>query len=192
MAEECLEFVSCDRDGGFGVISPLILLPAEADPVPQERRGKENPSRSHSSSDSKIVLRLLTEVVTVYVGLSAIYVRRTGLQLLPQCLGNNGSWSESGSRSRNRSGNRSKSGNRSSSLQNNLKNPLQVILGVLEDTSSSKSVSDGGFWPRESSGLVGQFITRLGRWRGIGESDGGSNGGSNGGTLVAETSAASD
>ena len=34
MAEEYLEFVSYDRDGSFGVMSPLVSLPAEADPVP--------------------------------------------------------------------------------------------------------------------------------------------------------------
>ena len=117
-----------------------------------------------------------------------------GLQLLPGCFGNNGSWSGSGSgnKSGNRSGNRSGSGNRGSSLQDSLKNPLQVILGVLEDTSSSRSVSDKGFQPRRSSGLGGQFITRLGRRRGIRGSDGGSNRGSDGGTLVAKTSTASD
>ena len=88
--EECLEFVPCDQDRGFGVISPLVLLPAEADPVPQERRGKGNLGRSCGSSSSKIVLTLLTKVVAVHMGLSAIYVREMGLQLLPGCLGNNG------------------------------------------------------------------------------------------------------
>ena len=52
--EECFEFVPYDRDGGFGVMSPLVLLPAEADPVSQERRGKGNLGRSLSSSGSKI------------------------------------------------------------------------------------------------------------------------------------------
>ena len=33
-SEECLELVPRDRDRGFGVMSPLVLLPAEADPVP--------------------------------------------------------------------------------------------------------------------------------------------------------------
>ena len=33
-AEECLEFVQCDSHRGFGVMSLLVLLPAEADPVP--------------------------------------------------------------------------------------------------------------------------------------------------------------
>ena len=78
-AEECLESVLCDRDGGFGVMSPLVLLPAEADPIPQERCGKGYPGRSRSSSGSKIVFTLLTEVVAVYVGLSVVYVRGTGL-----------------------------------------------------------------------------------------------------------------
>ena len=185
-AEECLEFVLCDRDRGFGVISPLVLLSAEADPVSQEERSKKNLGWSHSFSGSKIVLTLLTEVVTVQVGLSAIYIRGTSLQLLPGCLGNNGNWSGSGS------GNRSKSGNRSSSLQNSLKNPLQVIFGVFKDTSSSRSVSNGGFQPQGSNGLVGQFITQLGGWRGIRGSDRGSNRGSDGGMLVAGTSTASD
>ena len=90
-AEECLEFVLCDRDGDFGVMSPLVLLPAEANLIPQEGCGKRNLGRSRSSSISKIVLTLLTKFVAVYVGLSAIYVRETGLQLLSGCLGDDGS-----------------------------------------------------------------------------------------------------
>ena len=77
-SEECLELVPRDRDRGFSVMSPLVLLPVEADPVPPEGRGKGNPSRSCSSSGSNIVLTLLTKVVTVHVGLSALYVRGTG------------------------------------------------------------------------------------------------------------------
>ena len=159
-AEECLEFVPCDRDGGVGVMSPLVLLPAEADPVPQEGRGKGNPGRSRGSDGSKIVFTLLTEVVAVHVGLPAVYVRGMGLQLLAGCLGNDGSRSGSGSRNGSRNGSRSKNGSRSgdSGLQNSPKNPLQVILGVLGDTiSSSGGVSDGGFC-QGSSGLVGQFV----------------------------------
>ena len=142
LSEKCLELVLRDRDRGFGVMSPLVLLPAEADLVPQEGRGKGNLSRSRGSSGSKIVFTLLTEVIAVHVGLSAVYVRGTGLQLLPVCLGNDGSWSENGSGSE--SENRSRSRSRSSSLQNSLKNPLQVILGILGDTiSSGKGVSEG-------------------------------------------------
>ena len=63
-------------------MSPLVLLLAEADPVSEERRDKENPGSSCSPSGSKIFLILLIEVIVVYIGLSAIYVRGTGLQWL--------------------------------------------------------------------------------------------------------------
>ena len=89
--EERLELVPCDRNWSVGVISPLVLLPAEADPVPQKGCGKWNPDRLRGSSGSKIVLTLLTKVVTVYMRLSAVYIQGTGLQLLPGCLGNDGS-----------------------------------------------------------------------------------------------------
>ena len=72
LSKECLELVPHDRDRGFGVMSLLVLLPAKADPVPQEKRGKKNPGRSRGSSGSKIVLTLLTEVVAVHVRLSAV------------------------------------------------------------------------------------------------------------------------
>ena len=71
-SKECLELVSRDRDRGFGVMSPLVLLPAEANLIPQEKPGKRNPGRSYGSSGSKIVLILLTEVIAVHVRLSAI------------------------------------------------------------------------------------------------------------------------
>ena len=71
-SKECLELVPRNRDRDFGVMLPLVLLPAEANPVPEEGRGKGNPGRSRGSSNSKIVFTLLTEVVAVYVGLSAV------------------------------------------------------------------------------------------------------------------------
>ena len=97
-------------------MSPLVLLPAKADPIPKERRGKENSGRPRSSGGSKVVLTLLTEVVAIHVGLSAVYVRGAGLQLFPGHFGDDGSWDES----RSGSGN----GNGNLSLQNGLKNPL--------------------------------------------------------------------
>ena len=115
----------------------LVLLPAEADPVPEERCGKENLGRLCSSNVSKVVLTLLTEVIAVYMGLSTVYVWGTGLQLLSGHLGDDGSWDGSGS------GN----GSWSSSLQNGLKNLLQVIFGVLGDTSSSGRGVSEGFLP---------------------------------------------
>ena len=128
--EERLKLVPRDWDRNLCVMSLLVLLPAEADPVPKEKRGKGNLGKSCSSGGSKVVLTLLTKVVAIHVGLSAVYVWRAGLQLLLGHLRNDGSWDES----ENRSG----SGNGSSSFQNDLKNPLQVILRVLGDTSISR------------------------------------------------------
>ena len=96
-SEECLELVLRDRDRGVCIMSPLVLPPTEAHLVPEEGRGKGNPGRPRSSSGSKIVVTLLIEVIAVYVGLSAIYVRGTGLQLLLRYLSNDRRWS--GSRS---------------------------------------------------------------------------------------------
>ena len=72
--KECLEFVPGNRNKSVGVMSPLVLLPAEANPVPKKRRSKKDPGRPRSSSGSGIVLTLLTEVVAVHVGLSVIYI----------------------------------------------------------------------------------------------------------------------
>ena len=69
----------------------FILLPAETDPVLKEEYSKTNSSRPRSSSNSKVVLALLIEVLAVHVGLSIVYVQETGFQLLPGCLGDNGS-----------------------------------------------------------------------------------------------------
>ena len=158
--KERLKLIPCDRERSVSVISPLVLLSTDTDPVLEERRDKKNLSRPHSSSGSKVVFTLLTEVVAVHVGLSTIYVWGTGLQLFASCLGNDAS--RSGSKSGNGSKNGSKSGD--SSLQNSFKILLQVILGVFGDTnSSSKGVSNGGFHPQGSSGLVGQFVTQLER-----------------------------
>ena len=108
-------------------MSPLVLLLAEVDLVLEKGHGKENSGRPHSSSGSKIVLTLLTEVVAVHMGLPAIQVRGTGFQLLAGCR-------------------------------------------------------------QRSSGLIGQFVTCLGRWRGVRGSDIGSDGG----TLAAGTPTAAD
>ena len=89
--EERLELVPRNWDKGLCFMSPLVLLPGKADPVPEEGRGKKNSGRPRDSGGSKVVLTLLTKVVAVYVGLSAIYVRRRSLQLLPGHLRDNGS-----------------------------------------------------------------------------------------------------
>ena len=48
--EECLELVPRDRNRSVCVMFLLILLPAEADPVPEEGCSKENLGRPRSSS----------------------------------------------------------------------------------------------------------------------------------------------
>ena len=151
LAEKRLELISHNRNKSVCVMSPLVLLPTEADPVSEKRRGKKNLGKPRSSSNSKIVLTLLTEVIAVHVRIPAIYIRRTGLQLLAGCFDNDGSRNGSGSRNRSRSKNGSRSGD--SGLKNSLKNLLQVILRVLVDTSNnSGSVSNKSFC-RGSSGL---------------------------------------
>ena len=74
-AEEYLELVPRDWDKRVYIMFPLVLLPAKTDPVPKEGCGKKNLDRLRSSSGSKIVLILLTEIVAVHMRLSAVYVR---------------------------------------------------------------------------------------------------------------------
>ena len=91
MAEECFELVPHDRNKAIFVLFPFILLPAETDPVLEERCDKKNLGRLCNSSSSKVVLTLLTEILTVYVGLSAIYVQSTDFQLISGLRGGGGS-----------------------------------------------------------------------------------------------------
>ena len=115
-------------------MSPLVLLPAEADPVLEERRGKGSLGRLRGFSGSKVVLTLLTKVEAVHVGLSSVYVRGAGLQLLPGHFRDNGSWDRSGS------------GSWSLSFQNGLKNMMQITLRILGDTISSGRLWLWGFF----------------------------------------------
>ena len=96
MSKECFELVLRNWDRDICVMFLLILLPAEADLVPKEGRDKKNLGRLRSFSGSKIVFTLLTKVVAVHWGLSAIYVWGTGLQLPPRYLENDKSWGGSG------------------------------------------------------------------------------------------------
>ena len=68
-----------------------MQLPAETDPVSEKGCGKRNSGRPHSSSGSIVILILLTEVLAVYVRLSAIYVWGMGLQFIPEGLKDDGS-----------------------------------------------------------------------------------------------------
>ena len=123
---------------------PLVLLPAEVDPILEKKHSKKNLVSSGSPSNSEIVFTLLTKVVAVYMGLSAIYVQRISLQwLITGLLRGGESWgkSESGSQSK------------SLSLQNSFKNLLQVIFGIHRDISSSSRK----LWPYCSIKLLGKL-----------------------------------
>ena len=151
---------------------PVILLPAEVDLVSKERCGKENLVSPPSSIVGKVVLTLLTEVIALHVGFSLIHVQGTGFQkFIPRFL----------------------RGGRSSSLQDGLKNAPQVFLGILKDWECSNGDnSNKNVYFRGSSGLVIQFVTQLGRWRGVKGNNGVSDRGKDGKTLLAGTSAALD
>lgn len=82
LAKECFELVPRDRDRAVYILSLLILLPPEANLIPDERHGKKNLVSPRSSNNRTIVVTLLTEVVTIYIRLSAVHVQGTGLQRL--------------------------------------------------------------------------------------------------------------
>ena len=70
--------MSHDRDRYVYVLFPVVLLPVEADLVPEERRGKKNLVSSLNSSGGKLIVILLTDIFALHVRLSAVYVWRTG------------------------------------------------------------------------------------------------------------------
>ena len=74
MTEECIELISCDWDRVIYVLSLLILLLIQTDPVSKKRHDKRNPVSSYSSNSSKVVFTLLTEVLTVYMRFSTIHI----------------------------------------------------------------------------------------------------------------------
>lgn len=80
MSKECFRLVPYNRDRVVCIISLLVLLLTEADPVPEEAFDKKNCVSSRSSSSSEIVPIFLTEVITVNVRLFVIYVWGISLQ----------------------------------------------------------------------------------------------------------------
>ena len=76
--EKYFKCVLHNRDRAVCILLLIVLFPAETDPVPEERRGKKNLDKPYNSSASKIVLKLLTEVIVVYVGLFALYILEMG------------------------------------------------------------------------------------------------------------------
>lgn len=77
-AKEGLKLILRDRDRAIYILFLLKLLLLEADPVREKRCNKKNLVSLLSSSGGKMVLKLLTKVITFYVGLSAVHVYNTG------------------------------------------------------------------------------------------------------------------
>lgn len=77
LADKCLELILHDQDKAICVLLPLVLLSTEVNLAVEERHGKKNLVSFPSSSGSKVVFRLLTEVVAFYIELSIVYVQRT-------------------------------------------------------------------------------------------------------------------
>ena len=128
----------------------LVLILVITNPVLEIRRGKIYLGRPRSSSGSKVVLILLTEVVAVHVRLSAIYVQKMGLQLIP------GRFTDGGNQGR------SESKGKSLNFWNSLNNPLQVTLGILGDINRSDKGNSKGmisFW--KFNGLFRKFWFRV-------------------------------
>lgn len=67
--EKRLKLVLYNQDIAAYVLFPLVLLQSKADLVLEEKRGKKNLVRPLSSSNNKVVLTLLIEVVILYIRL---------------------------------------------------------------------------------------------------------------------------
>ncbi len=59
-----------------------MILPAEVDLIPQEKGCEQNFVWPGGSAGGKMVLTLLTEIVILYVGPTAVNVRGHGLELV--------------------------------------------------------------------------------------------------------------
>ncbi len=59
-----------------------MLLLAEVDLILQKKSCKQNSDWPNSSADGKIVLTLLTKVITLYVGPTAVNVWGLGLEFV--------------------------------------------------------------------------------------------------------------
>ena len=101
---------------------PLILLPTKVDMVPKEGCCKKNAVGAFASGGSKMILTLLAEVITFYVGLTTIDVRWSGLQW----LFTNAVRGES------------------SGFENHLKDPLQIFFCILSNGRFNSREIDWG------------------------------------------------
>lgn len=76
--EQFLKLVLHDWDRVVSVLFLLILLLAKTNSFLEKKHGKKNLIRVFSFSNGKIILTILTEVVTFYIKFTAIHVERIG------------------------------------------------------------------------------------------------------------------
>ena len=69
-------------DWNRAILLPFILLPSEVNTVIKKRCSKRYAIRAFSSSGSKMVFTLLTQVVAFHVGLTTIHVWEPSFQKL--------------------------------------------------------------------------------------------------------------
>ena len=81
-----------DRDFAHGLVLPLVLLPTEVYAVTQERCCKGNTVEALSPDGSKVILTLLTEVITFYVEFTTIALGDLALNGFSQTPSERGAW----------------------------------------------------------------------------------------------------
>lgn len=77
-AEKHLKLVSYNQNRAVCILFSLILLLAEVNSVSKKKPSKKNSISALSSNSDKIILILLTKIVTFYVKSSTIHVQKTG------------------------------------------------------------------------------------------------------------------
>ena len=75
MTKEGLKLLPGDGNCVFSLMLPLVLLPTEVDTVLKERCCKGNAVGTLGPGGGKVILTLLTEVITFHMGLTTIDVR---------------------------------------------------------------------------------------------------------------------
>lgn len=74
LLEKGLKFVLGERGGFVLFFSCLVLLPLKVDPISKEQSCKRDAFKAHGPSCFKMVLALLTEVITFHVQVSIVVV----------------------------------------------------------------------------------------------------------------------
>ena len=73
-----LELFSCDRNGSLTIYFLLVLLPLEQNSVLKKGGGKRYLIMFFDHSSGKVVFILMAEVIALYIGLTAIQIRKSG------------------------------------------------------------------------------------------------------------------